>query len=130
MLRIVIFIVTFKLSLQEYLTTEKILKSCGHYLITIVIEVERNNLEPFRFNVIENKHLKSDNALNLHFSDEDICQRKGKSDNLVNNDPKDLPIEQAEENSTKVPEKSSEKPLEKTHQDLKVKPVKFLQLKI
>ena len=39
-------------------------------------------------------------------------------------------IEQAEENSIKAPEKSSEKPLEKTHQDLKVKPVKFLQLKI
>ena len=112
--------------MQEQLNTKKILKSCGHYLITIVIEVERNNLEPFRFNVIENKHLKSDNALNLHFSDEEICQRKGKSDNLVNNDPKDLPIE----NSTKAPEKSSEKPLEKTHQDLKVKPVKFLQLKI
>ena len=107
--------------MQEYLTTEKILKSCGHYLITIVIEVERNNLEPFRFNVIENKHLKSDNALNLHFSDEDICKRRGKSD-----DPKDLPIE----NSTKAPEKSSEKPLEKTHQDLKVKPLKLLQLKI
>ena len=112
--------------MQECLITENVLKSCGQYLITIVIEVERNNLEPFRFNVIENKHLKSDNALNLHFSDEDICQRRGKSDNTVNNDPKDLPIE----NSTKAPEKSSEKPLEKTHQDLKVKPVKFLQLKI
>ena len=110
--------------MQECLITENIQKSCGHYLITIVIEVERNNLEePFRFNVIENKPLKSDSALNLHFSDEDICQRKGKSDDLVNNDPKDLPIE----NSTKAPEKSSEKPLEKTHQDLKVK---LLQLKI
>ena len=106
--------------MQEYLITENIQKSCGQYLITIVIEVERNNLEPFRFNVIENKPLKSDNELNLHFSDKDICQRRGKSDNTVNNDPKDLPIKQAEENSTKAPEKSSEKPLEKTHQDLKV----------
>ena len=110
-----------KLSLQEYLITENIQKSCGQYLITIVIEVERNNLEPFRFNVIENKPLKSDNELNLHFSDKDICQRRGKSDNTVNNDPKDLLIEQAQENSTKAPEKSSEKPLEeKTNQDLKV----------
>ena len=124
MLMIAIFIVTFKLSLQEYLTTEKILKSCGQYLITILIEVERNTLEPFRFNVIENKPLKSDNDLNLHFSDEDICQRSGKS---LNNDPKDLPIEQAQENSTKASEKSSERPLEKTHQDLKVKPVKLLK---
>ena len=115
--------------MQEHLIAKNIQKSCGHYLITIVIEVERNNLEePFRFNVIENKPLKSDNELNLHFSDEDICQRRGKSD--VNNDPKDLLIEQAQENSTKAPEKSSEKPLEKTHQDLKVKPVKFLQLKM
>ena len=44
---------------------------------------------------------------------------------------KDLTIEQTHENSTKAPEKSSEKPLEeKTNQDLKVKPVKLLQLKI
>ena len=49
---------------------------------------------------------------------------------IVNNDPKDLPIEKAQENSTKAPETSSEKPLENTHQDLKVKPVKLLQLKI
>jgi hypothetical protein len=110
--------------IKEYLTSLKFLKSCGHYRITIVIEVERNNLEPFRFNVVENKALKSDNELNLHFSDEDICQRTGKS---VNNDLKDLPSEQTEENSTK---KSSDNPLEKTHQDLKVKPVKLSQLKI
>ena len=71
--------------------------------------------------------MKSDNELNLHFSDVDICQRRGKSDNTVNNDPKDLPIEQAQENSTKASEKSSERPLEKTHQDLKVKPVKLLK---
>ena len=125
--------VYFKFSSQEYLITKKFLKSCGHYLITIVIEVERNNLEPFRFNVIENKPLKSDNELNLHFSDKDICQRRGKSDNTVNNETivnntTDLPIEQADENSSeKAPEHSSEKPLEKTHQDLKVKPVKLLK---
>ena len=96
--------------MQEQLITKDILKSCGQYLITIVIEVERNDLEPFRFNVIENKPLKSDNELNLHFSDEDICKRRGKS-----------VTEQAQENSTKAPEKSSEKPLEeKTNQDLKV----------
>ena len=60
--------------------------------------------------MIENKPLKSDNELNLHFSDEDICKRRGKS-----------VTEQAQENSTKAPEKSSEKPLEeKTNQDLKV----------
>ena len=67
--------IQFKLYLQEQLIDERILKSCGHYLITIVIELERNDLEPFRFNVIENKPLKSDNELNLHFSDEDICKR-------------------------------------------------------
>jgi hypothetical protein len=113
--------------LQEYLITKNLQKSCGKYLITIVIELERNNLEPFRFNVIENKPMKSDNELNLHFSDEDICQRRGKSDNTLNNDPKDLPIEQAQDNSKKASEKSSEKPLEETHQDLKVKPVKLLK---
>ena len=115
--------------MQEQLIDERILKSCGHYLITIVIELERNDLEPFRFNVIENKPLKSDNELNLHFSDEDICKRRGKSDGIVINDSKDLTIEQTQENSTKAPEKSSEKPLEeKTNQDLKVKPVKLLHL--
>ena len=115
--------------MQEQLIDERILKSCGHYLITIVIELERNDLEPFRFNVIENKPLKSDNELNLHFSDEDICKRRGKSDTTVNNNSKDLTIEQTQENSTKAPEKSSEKPLEeKTNQDLKVKPVKLLHL--
>ena len=83
--------------MQEQLIDERILKSCGHYLITIVIELERNDLEPFRFNVIENKPLKSDNDLNLHFSDEDICKRRGKSDGTENNDSKDLTIEQTQE---------------------------------
>ena len=50
----------------------------------------------------------------------DGAKRRGKSDGTVNNDSKDLTIEQTQENSTKAPEKSSEKPLEKTHQDLKV----------
>ena len=65
--------------------------SCGNYIMSVIIEVERKNTPRFRFNVLESVSLKSDNKQELPFTNNDVCQRgqKGPQDMMEGSSTQD-----------------------------------------